>query len=197
MIPSVIYKDIEACSLSLSEREAEMRLSVPRGFDVGFADDIKKELLSHISCKMAAIKVPVSICGDLVDLGFCRVESENLAYALASSREAFVFAITLGMGVDRLLARLSKTTVSALFIADAYASAYAEAAADRAQEILDSISKTKKRFSPGYGDLPLDIQPRILSALNADRLLGITLTDGLLMKPQKSVTAIVGTENEN
>ena len=48
------------------------------------------------------------------------------------------------------------------------------------------------RFSPGYGDLPLSTQPVLLGALDAGRLLGITLSPALLMSPTKSVTAVVG-----
>ena len=48
------------------------------------------------------------------------------------------------------------------------------------------------RFSPGYGDLPLTLQPGILAALDAGRRAGITLLPSLLMNPSKSVTAIFG-----
>lgn len=192
----MIYEKIEAGELALSVAEASLRLGVPRDFKMEEYSALEKELVAVLDCKMAAVRVPVLCRGDAVDLGFLKVNSKNLSGALGDSREAFVFSVTLGMGVERMLARLSKTSVSAHYIADALSSAYAEALAERAQEILDSHAKTKKRFSPGYGDLPLDIQPKILSALSADKLLGITLTDTLLMKPQKSITAIVGIENE-
>ena len=42
-----------------------------------------------------------------------------------------------------------------------------------------------------YGDLPLDVQPRLLASAGADRI-GVGLTPSLLMTPQKSVSAIVG-----
>ncbi len=48
------------------------------------------------------------------------------------------------------------------------------------------------RFSPGYGDLPLAFQRQLLDALQADRRIGIGLTDTLLMTPSKSVSAIIG-----
>jgi cobalamin-dependent methionine synthase I len=48
------------------------------------------------------------------------------------------------------------------------------------------------RFSPGYADLPLSLQRDIFKALDCPRTLGITLSDGFLMSPTKSVTAIVG-----
>ena len=48
------------------------------------------------------------------------------------------------------------------------------------------------RFSPGYGDLPLDIQPAVCAALDAGRRVGIHVSDSFLMNPMKSVTAVIG-----
>jgi cobalamin-dependent methionine synthase I len=48
-----------------------------------------------------------------------------------------------------------------------------------------------KRFSPGYGDLSLEIQKVIYDILNLEKL-GITLTGSYMMIPQKSVIAITG-----
>ena len=52
--------------------------------------------------------------------------------------------------------------------------------------------KTKPRFSPGFGDLPLTIQKDIFAALDCGKNIGLSLTDSMLMSPTKSVTAIVG-----
>ena len=192
----MICQKIDSSSLCLSRSEAAQRLSVPRDFDSEIFERVKNDILCVIDCKMAAVRVPVSVIESEITLGDIRLESKNLAYALGDSREAFIFAVTLGIGVERSLLRLSRLSVSEHFIADALASAYAEAAADRAQEILEGYGKTKKRFSPGYGDLPLSIQPKVLSMLESEKTLGLTVTDSLLMKPQKSITAIVGIENE-
>ena len=50
----------------------------------------------------------------------------------------------------------------------------------------------RPRFSPGYGDLPLETQKTLLSVLDAGRKAGVSLTESFLMLPQKSVSAIVG-----
>ena len=50
----------------------------------------------------------------------------------------------------------------------------------------------RPRFSPGYGDFPLNCQPQILHGLEAGKRVGITLTEGFLMMPTKSVTAVMG-----
>lgn len=48
------------------------------------------------------------------------------------------------------------------------------------------------RFSPGYGDCPLSAQRSIVDALNATRLIGLTVTPTSLLMPTKSVTAVIG-----
>nr|MCR5785210.1 methionine synthase [Eubacterium sp.] len=48
------------------------------------------------------------------------------------------------------------------------------------------------RFSPGYGDLPLNTQNALCEALNTSRRIGLTVTKNHLLIPRKSVTAIMG-----
>jgi cobalamin-dependent methionine synthase I len=48
------------------------------------------------------------------------------------------------------------------------------------------------RYSPGYGDFPLEAQRSILALLDTPRKIGVSLTDSLLMVPSKSVSAVIG-----
>ena len=52
--------------------------------------------------------------------------------------------------------------------------------------------KLKPRFSPGYGDLPLEMQVEILKILDAQKIMGLYLNDSYLITPSKTVTAIIG-----
>ena len=52
------------------------------------------------------------------------------------------------------------------------------------------------RFSPGYGDYPLDTQKRLLRLLDAPRKIGLSLNDSLLLTPVKSVTAVIGLSDQ-
>jgi len=47
------------------------------------------------------------------------------------------------------------------------------------------------RFSPGYGDMPLSFQRVLFTQLDAGRL-GVALTDGNMLSPEKSVLAVCG-----
>ena len=48
------------------------------------------------------------------------------------------------------------------------------------------------RFSPGYGDWDIAVQPLVANALDTVRRAGLCVTDPNLMTPRKSVTAILG-----
>lgn len=113
-----------------------------------------------------------------------------------------VLAVTLGIGIDRELRRYSMTKDSLDGVVfDAAATALVERAADAAEASIvrsatDRHLYTNFRFSPGYGDMPMETQPTLLATLDAQRRLGITLTKTLLMTPTKSVTAVVGMSAE-
>ena len=82
------------------------------------------------------------------------------------------------------------------------------AAASAVEEVCDALNLeinaemeksglyARPRFSPGYGDFPLEHQPAFLKALDAAAKIGIHLTDGYLMMPSKSVTALIGFSGE-
>ena len=79
----------------------------------------------------------------------------------------------------------------------AAASALVESAADLEESRIVAEAaarglRTNFRFSPGFGDLPLAVQPAFLAALDAPRRIGLTATAGNLLVPTKSVTAVVG-----
>ena len=48
------------------------------------------------------------------------------------------------------------------------------------------------RFSPGYGDLPLELQKCVFDVLSPEKQIGVFLSDSFIMSPSKSVTAFVG-----
>jgi hypothetical protein len=61
-----------------------------------------------------------------------------------------------------------------------------------AAQIASQGGRTRSRFSPGYGDLPLELQKDLFRVLDCPRKIGLSLNESLLMSPSKSVTAIIG-----
>lgn len=102
---------------------------------------------------------------------------------------------TISSGVDRLIRRYQATDMTRAVITDALASAAIEQVCDHADEEIDSRFPDEYktwRFSPGYGDLPLDLQGDFLRVLNAQKMIGLTLGESTMLIPTKSVTALIG-----
>lgn len=189
------YGDVQAERLTLNETELSRRLMTEKGFENEITESCRKALLGEIRAKYSACRCRVSYPEEnKIDLGFGAFESADLYKNLSCCTEVFVMALTLGVGVDRLINKYSLTSVSKCFIADALASAYAESLCDYVAKELRGSLCCRPRFSAGYGDLSLDIQPYLLELVDAKRLLNITLSEGLLMTPKKSITAIMGIE---
>ena len=129
------------------------------------------------------------------------LEGVSIAEHLDGARSATLMAVTIGMGIERELRRLSLTNALDHALFDAAATTLVEQAAADAEELVRARAREQgrfanARFSPGYGDLPLACQGVLLDALDARRRLGITLSPSLLMTPTKSVTAVIGIFDE-
>ena len=151
--------------------------------------------LAEISCKSCWMEVPVSVSGNKVDLGLVVVNSGDLARNLNGCDKAIIFAATIGSGADRLCRSASVRAPANALIFDAMGSSAIEWFCDALCDEIDSaypLYELRPRFSPGYGDLSLALQNDLLRLLDAQRRIGLTLSESLMMIPQKSVTAIVG-----
>lgn len=116
---------------------------------------------------------------------------------LKDARLCVVLACTLGMESERRLRALAGQRPLDATLLDAAASAAIEAAVrtmehEATRDAAACGLSANWRFSPGYGDCPLSAQGPIVAALNAGRLIGLTVTDDDLLLPSKSVTAVFG-----
>ncbi len=128
-----------------------------------------------------------------LDLGFARVTSQALAKNLEECDRIVLFAATVGPAVDRLILKYERLSPARAALLQAMGGSAAEHWCEDVDARIRALyGATRPRFSCGYGDLPLTLQYDIFRALDATRLLGLTLTDGGLMSPTKSVTAIIG-----
>ncbi|MBE6995852.1 MAG: methionine synthase [Ruminococcaceae bacterium] len=114
---------------------------------------------------------------------------------LKDCTRAALLACTVGSRFDALLLAEQARDMSRAVMLDACGSALVEAGCDEAERQLAARlpgSFLTDRFSPGYGDLPLELQRDICAVLDARRRLGLHVTDSLLLNPVKSVTAVIG-----
>lgn len=138
-------------------------------------------------------KLDFSIKQKACDFGTFSVCSNDLAQFLCGAEHVFIFAATLGFDFDRLIAKYSKISPAKACMLQAIGVERIEAYADEiCQKFECEFGNSAKRFSAGYGDLPLNTQKNIFQSLDCTKKLGITLNQSLLMSPTKSVTAFVG-----
>lgn len=127
--------------------------------------------------------------------GTLPLPGNDIAKHLNNCDRILLMAATLSVQTDQLIHRAGISDMTKSLVLDALASAGIEQICNRAetifQEQLPGIYFTW-RFSPGYGDLPLELQPQILQLLDAQKRLGLTVTPENILVPRKSVTAVIG-----
>ena len=152
-----------------------------------------KEVEKKLTYKVCWGRFPVRRMENSLDFGIFRTESKALMKNLEGCEEIIVFAATIGLEIDRLIRRYSSLSpAKALF--------FQAIGAERIESLCDAFCDDLKgkglqlrpRFSPGYGDLPLELQKDLFRVLDCPRKIGLSLNESLLMSPSKSVTAIIG-----
>lgn len=170
------------------------------------ADEKTAQLVETCVDELLAVAEPKIVWGEFplrfpadgtIDCGCFQTKSRTLAKNLGGCGQVLLIAVTLGLGVDRLLTRYGKLHVTKAVILQAAAAAMIESYCnERCGEWKEAYEKNGKylrpRYSPGYGDFSLECQQPILDALQAGKRIGILLTDGGMMTPSKSVTAVIG-----
>ncbi|MEE3362308.1 MAG: vitamin B12 dependent-methionine synthase activation domain-containing protein [Anaerovoracaceae bacterium] len=125
------------------------------------------------------------------------IPGEAIKKHLAGCRKMVLMAVTLGAGVDRAIRAAGAGDAAMQVFLDTGASVLADdlcgAFSDMIRdELPEDLPFMTGRYSPGYGDLPLEYQDRLTALLDTQRKIGLTVTESHLMLPRKSVTAIIG-----
>ena len=150
-----------------------------------------------LSYKVCWREFPVRRREGIVDLGFAKTSSEALWRNLTGCGSVVLFAATVGIGMDRWIARYSTLSPARAVLLQALGAERIEALCDVFNEEVTREQAalgrgTRPRFSPGYGDLPLEMQKQIFAVLDCPRMIGLSLNENLMMSPSKSVTALIG-----
>ncbi len=155
------------------------------------------ELAPLLRPAVCAAVTDVKIDGDTVDLSFTKVRSAALAKNLAGCTGAVIFAATAGLAPDRASELYGRRMPARALFCDAVGSERVEALCDSFVSFFERERGValRPRFSPGYGDVPLEVQKDFFALLDCPRKIGLTLNASLMMTPTKSVTAIAGIIN--
>ncbi len=178
-------------------RRAEMLRYARCGDGVGVekeAEQAQRLVDDLIRPAAAAVVFDIKRDGEKLFVADTELEGKSIKKLLAPCNKCVVMAITVGFEVDMKIAALGSASPALSLLADAAASSAVEDACDACCESIESELGVKltPRFSPGYGDLPMNIQPALLTLTNARRDLGLTVGSGCMLSPIKSVTAIAG-----
>lgn len=178
-------------------RRAEMLRYARCGDGVGVekeAEQAQRLVDDLIRPAAAAVVFDIKRDGEKLFVADTELEGKSIKKLLAPCNKCVVMSITVGFELDMKIAALGSSSPALSLLADAAASSAVEDACDACCESIESELGVKltPRFSPGYGDLPMNIQPALLTLTNARRDLGLTVGSGCMLSPIKSVTAIAG-----
>ena len=144
----------------------------------------------------------IEIKGENVVLPYGEVHSKSLSAWIEGCSKAYIFAATVGAGVDRMIKTAAFRSMSEGAILQACGAAAVEEFCNILNERLNREAEEKgftyvRRYSPGYGDLELEENQRgVFSVLNPGKHIGLSLMDTCIMSPEKSVTAIIGVKEK-
>ena len=167
--------------------------------------DLEKELrkAAEFVEKAATARVVEKICvidrsdGLVLDGTGLKLEGKAIAALLHDSDSCVLFCATIGNDIEALIRKWQLRNLAFTSMLDACASSAVEDLCDGFQAQLERQYAAQgrfltDRFSPGYGDLPIEIQPALCSALDTSRKIGVSVSQSGIMIPRKSVSAIIG-----
>ncbi len=188
------------------DRKETLRYLGYRGQEL---DAKTSQMLEEVATELEAASSPKSIyreydcevSGTQIKLGGLLINSRNLAVNLKGCERAVLLAATIGRAADLMIRKYSISNMAKAAMVQAAGAAGIESYVDQIedsirQEVNNRGYYLRPRFSPGYGDFALDYQRDIFQILECEKRIGLTLTEGNLMMPSKSVTAVIGLTTE-
>lgn len=150
-------------------------------------DDCEKTVVAKSEPKFLYMEKDLP-CNELM----CGKDIEN---HLDGCEKAVIMCATLGMEIDKLLRVSQISDMAKAVVLDSFASVAVEQVCSKVDKMLAEKYSgwfMTFRFSPGYGDYPVEMQKYFLRELDAPRKIGLTTNDNFLLMPTKSVTAVMG-----
>lgn len=142
-------------------------------------------------------RFPIARFDGGIEVAGAYIHSEDIERLTSRSGECILLAATLGLEVDRQITISQQQNMLDGLALDSCASVMIDAFIDQfiKSEIYPELHEGEfvtARFSPGYGDLGMNVIEDIIAVLNATKRIGLSVTRSLMMTPIKSVTAVTG-----
>lgn len=167
-------------------------------------DECRREIVHIISPRFtySYMNVKKAEEGVIVEGTSLILKGNDIRNHLKNSTECALMAVTLGNEIERKTRQYERINLTKGIILDACATTAVEEVCDMVENEIRTYAENKGmgitfRYSPGYGDLPLDIQRSFLSVLDTQKKIGLTASENNLLFPRKSVTAIIGIIDKN
>ena len=125
------------------------------------------------------------------------ITSNSFYKFISSAKKILLMGITSGKEIMDFIEKEQKENMTKAVVLDAAAGEIADAGLDYIVSFYnkDLIRKSEKlftkRFSPGYGDLPLETQKIFYDMLEMKKI-GVDITESFMLIPQKSIIALTG-----
>lgn len=161
-------------------------------------DECEKKLLEAVNGRFVYRVFDIAAnYSDRIKLDGCSLvlTGKDVCEHLKDCEKAALMCATVGAETDRLVRYEQTADMASAVVMDAMAGCAVEQICDIAEKaIAEAMPKMFMtwRFSPGYGDLPIELQSRLLDAVNAQRTVGVNANENSILTPKKSVTAIIG-----
>lgn len=129
----------------------------------------------------------------ILENGAMELPGEAIRKHLSGCGEILLMAVTLGSGIERLLRTSQIRDMAEAVLLDSGASVLAEQVCDTLEEKAseEGVYMTP-RYSPGYGDFPIEMQSQFTKTLDTYRQIGLSVNGNHILIPGKSITAIAG-----
>lgn len=197
MISIIVVKSYEKPEYNIREILRYMGCKEADETVTALIDECLEEIGDRLSFKICCREFEIFEKDFGLDLGFMETSSRSLKKNLDGCGKIMLFAATVGLEIDRLIARYGRVSPVKSVAFQAIGAERIESLCDLFEnEVREYAEKNgcyiRPRFSAGYGDFGIESQEEIFKALDCRRKIGITLNDSMLMSPSKSVTAIIG-----
>jgi hypothetical protein len=162
---------------------------------IGEMKDIAREDFTFKSFEIEKINKQIALVNTNILL-----KGEDIYKHLENSSRCVVMAATLGSVVDFKIRYYEKVDLTKALIMDSCATAAVESLCDQVEQMIAKEAHNQgfgitSRYSPGYGDLSIEYQPCLLSLLETQKKINLTVSESCILMPRKSVTAVIGLQD--
>lgn len=182
------------------------------GYGTSIPDEKIEKLMRECETQICEIAVPRFVSqifameqnekGILLQGSEVTLSGNSIREHLTGCDRAILLCVTLSGEIDRLIRKMEVLDMAKAVVMNAMAAVAVEQAAEQAADILYETYRKEKeifftwRFGFGYGDLPLKNEAEALKLLDAQKRIGVSINESLMMFPKKTIACVIGVSDK-